>query len=313
MIITINSIKEYASLDGTNCISENYIPKEKLKFICSKNHEYEMMWFNFRNNHRCSKCSGNKRLTIEYIKEFALKDGTICNSNEYKNSLTHLNFTCPNGHNYDMKFGNFSRGKRCIICWKQRQNKAKLFSYEYVKEYIESFGYKLLSTEYINSQSKLLIQCLEGHIYEVKFSNFKNLNRRCKQCFQKNNVGENHSRFKKDKSSYTLKRKVRIKYSINWIINNMKDDPNYKDFLNNNKLYSLDHIIPIKAFCDYLTENNLNENDEKINVFREIANHRNNLRLIGREANTSKGGKYNKEVFINYINEHSFIKNYIYS
>ena len=35
----------------------------------------------------------------------------------------------------------------------------KKHTYEFVKEYIASFGYKLLSKKYINSHTKLLIKC----------------------------------------------------------------------------------------------------------------------------------------------------------
>lgn len=39
-------------------------------------------------------------------------------------------------------------------------------TYQEVKSYIESFiGYILLSKEYKNAQTKLKIQCPEGHIF----------------------------------------------------------------------------------------------------------------------------------------------------
>jgi len=41
-------------------------------------------------------------------------------------------------------------------------------TYNYVKEYIESFNYTLLSTEYINAHVKLSICCDKGHKYSVK-------------------------------------------------------------------------------------------------------------------------------------------------
>ena len=56
-------------------------------------------------------------------------------------------------------------------------------SYNYVKSYIESFGYKLLSTEYKNSNTKLKVQCEKKHIYEVKFQNFTR--RKCPYCSRK--------------------------------------------------------------------------------------------------------------------------------
>lgn len=58
---------------------------------------------------------------------------------------------------------------------------AQKFTYNYVKTYIEATGYKLLSTVYINTHTKLLIQCKKGHIYKQCFNVFKK-GYRCPIC-----------------------------------------------------------------------------------------------------------------------------------
>lgn len=55
------------------------------------------------------------------------------------------------------------------------------FTYEYVKEYVESFGYKLLSQAYINSTEPLTYMCDKGHVYQTRFSSFKG-GQRCGVC-----------------------------------------------------------------------------------------------------------------------------------
>jgi hypothetical protein len=57
----------------------------------------------------------------------------------------------------------------------------KKLTYEYVKEYIEKEGYVLLSTEYINSNSKLLVCCSKEHEVEMRFNDFKH-GHRCITC-----------------------------------------------------------------------------------------------------------------------------------
>ena len=52
---------------------------------------------------------------------------------------------------------------------------------EYVRKYIEGFGYVLLSKVYVNNNTKLLVQCPKGHQYKVKFNNFKT-GQRCPIC-----------------------------------------------------------------------------------------------------------------------------------
>ena len=53
---------------------------------------------------------------------------------------------------------------------------AKGFTYEYVKGYIETQGYILLSKKYINTHSKLQLECPKGHKFEMAFNNFIKLN-----------------------------------------------------------------------------------------------------------------------------------------
>ena len=57
----------------------------------------------------------------------------------------------------------------------------KKLTYAYVKEYIESFGYKLLSDVYISNREKLLLMCEKGHKYEASFGNFQK-GKRCPEC-----------------------------------------------------------------------------------------------------------------------------------
>ena len=54
-------------------------------------------------------------------------------------------------------------------------------SYEFVKHTIESQNYSLLSTEYTNSQTNLLIKCPKDHEFEMRFNGFKN-GQRCPFC-----------------------------------------------------------------------------------------------------------------------------------
>lgn len=89
----------------------------------------------------------------------------------------------PNHNSYEVKFSNFKNKRRCPYCANEQKGNYRKFSYEEVKEYIEKFGYKLLSTEYKNNNTKLLIQCDKGHKYNTStFSTFKDMGHRCPYC-----------------------------------------------------------------------------------------------------------------------------------
>ncbi len=117
-----------------------------------------------------------KRLTYEEVKEHIESFGYKLLSNEYVNNSTKLLLKCPFRHKYKTTFDIFKRGYRCPHC-----NGNAKHTYEGIKEYIESFGYKLLSKSYKNNHTKLKIKCPKGHEYEACFKSFKNGNR-CPYC-----------------------------------------------------------------------------------------------------------------------------------
>ena len=57
----------------------------------------------------------------------------------------------------------------------------KKLTFEFVKSVFEKEGYKLLSTEYINADSKLKYLCPNNHENEIRYSHFKSGNR-CPDC-----------------------------------------------------------------------------------------------------------------------------------
>ena len=57
----------------------------------------------------------------------------------------------------------------------------KKLTYDFVKEAVEKSGYKLLSKEYKNNNTKLLIECSQGHRYKVVWSVFQQ-GSRCPLC-----------------------------------------------------------------------------------------------------------------------------------
>lgn len=115
--------------------------------------------------------------SYEYVKNYIENFGYILLSEEYIDANKKIKIMCNKGHIYEATFSQFKyQNQRCPYC----SGNAK-FTYEYVKDYIESFGYTLLSKEYVNSKTHLLVRCECGHEYLVTFSNFKK-GRRCNEC-----------------------------------------------------------------------------------------------------------------------------------
>ena len=60
----------------------------------------------------------------------------------------------------------------------------KKLTYDEVKEFIENLGYELLSKEYVNSKTKLLIKCDKGHEFKMIY-NMLQSGHRCTKCKDK--------------------------------------------------------------------------------------------------------------------------------
>jgi len=118
---TIESIKARTReiAPGYECLSSEYINYvEKLIFKCSENHSFTMSWNKFRDNQRCPFCAGNRRKTIEEIKEAVprLIFGYTCISIEYVDNTSKLEFLCNNGHIFSTSWLVFNNKKGCPIC-----------------------------------------------------------------------------------------------------------------------------------------------------------------------------------------------------
>jgi len=138
---TIEEIKKYVKQFGYECLSNEYRGcYDKLKFKCPKGHIFEINWNNFQQGCRCSTCAGNKKLTIEYVKEQIEKEGYECLSDEYVNSKTDLLLRCPEGHEYETTWVNFQQEKRCPTCYRENNYgenhpRWKNYSQDHIKKF----------------------------------------------------------------------------------------------------------------------------------------------------------------------------------
>lgn len=109
-----------------------------------------------------------KKFTIEYIKNEFLKKGYILLENEYINNRIKMKYKCPNGHVNSISWDSFRRGHGCPDC----SGKKKL-TIEFVRKEFSKRGWKLLSTEYVNSKQKLQYKCSNSHINEITWNSFQ--------------------------------------------------------------------------------------------------------------------------------------------
>lgn len=106
-------------------------------------------------------------------------------STQYINAHAKLDIQCKCGNIFNISFNTFKNGQmQCRKCGIALRNKSKKLTYEYVKKYIEiesGTGYKLISECYKNNYTPLLLQCNNGHTFEMCFANFQQ-GRKCSFC-----------------------------------------------------------------------------------------------------------------------------------
>jgi hypothetical protein len=112
-------------------------------------------------------------------------------------------------------------------------------TFNYVKSYIENRKYRLLSTTYTNSSSKLILECPEGHRWTTTFKSFSDkgdiVGSRCLHCYLKNNYT---SRLELEVRDFTQKEfpDIPVLYNVRNIINPKELD-----------LYFPDHNLAIEV------------------------------------------------------------------
>jgi len=184
-------VKNYIESFGFSLLSTTYTNnKEKLPVMCPKGHEYSVKFGNFNKGSRCPVCAGKKKYTYDYVKSYIESTGYTLLSDSYINAHGKLLVECLNDHEYITNFNTFNQGHRCSKCMNTLNGKSRSLDYEYVKSYIESFGYTLLSDTYKNNCVKLLTVCPNGHKYSVKFGAFKDSGHRCSTCDNKSSKAE---------------------------------------------------------------------------------------------------------------------------
>jgi hypothetical protein len=109
-----------------------------------------------------------KRLTYDEVYNYFKSQGCELLEDRYINNNTKMKYKCSCGNVSYIKFGNFKLGQRCMEC-----SGNKKYTYEQIKEIVESHGFKLLSKEYKNANEKLKIKCKNGHEHEMSLSVIK--------------------------------------------------------------------------------------------------------------------------------------------
>lgn len=105
---------------GGKCLSTEYIngQQSRIHVECEFGHRWHARPQGLKKGTWCRKCYGTAKSTLEEIKELAKERGGKCISENYKNDMSKMIWSCSENHTWSATPNNIKRGKWCPTCTK---------------------------------------------------------------------------------------------------------------------------------------------------------------------------------------------------
>ena len=157
---------------GGKCLSGAYKDEHSmLEWMCEKGHRWESAYKVVNQGGWCMQClkkQQHNQERFEAIKQIAVNKGGKCLSTEYKNYSTKLEFQCGEMHKWKAFYFTIKNGHWCGKCGNNNRIVTKKPSIELFQNIALLKGGKCLSDKYINSSTKLELECIDGHRWMTK-------------------------------------------------------------------------------------------------------------------------------------------------
>jgi hypothetical protein len=189
---TYDFVKDYIQKTGCVFLDDHYDgSRKKLNILGICKHPYQISFDTFKNRkvYNCRKCgylrtSEKNKNSYDYVKEYIASFECELLSDVYERVDKKLIIKFKCGHiDSNKTFQTFKsiKQKICSDC-----SSIKL-PFDFVKEYIENCGCKMISDEYYSNNEKIKIIGICGHTYDVSFSGFKRRHQYfCSNCARAN-------------------------------------------------------------------------------------------------------------------------------
>jgi hypothetical protein len=171
--LTLYQLQRFAARKGGQCLSLEYESSAKpLRWRCAAGHEWRARASSIRAGTWCPLCARNQKLKLQEMRQIARERGGRCLSAIYKNGATLLLWECKLGHRWKapparVKNGSRRRGSWCPKCYNLRRRFQGSHSIEEMWALAYARGGKCLSVEYAGSRSRLVWECVQGHIWRA--------------------------------------------------------------------------------------------------------------------------------------------------
>lgn len=109
-----------------------------------------------------------RELFLARLAKIARGHGGVLLSTRYVNEDTRMRFRCAAGHVFEQRPGSTVSGKWCTACGIQRNAEAKVAEgRERLYRVVAERGGKVVSSDYVGSQTRMRYRCAEGHEWKT--------------------------------------------------------------------------------------------------------------------------------------------------
>lgn len=183
----LEELSNIAEQNGGKCLSKIYLGvDQKHKFICAEGHIFESIPANIKSKRKswCPTCkpnrigNSNRKYSLSDMQNIANQKKGIFLSKTFKSVNDKYLWQCELGHQWNAAPMDILKGTWCKKC--SISNKKDSISD--MQKLAELRNGKCISSEYINSQTKLIWQCEYGHKWEAKPNNIRHKKSWCPYC-----------------------------------------------------------------------------------------------------------------------------------
>ena len=172
---------------------------------CTQGHEWMTTYGNIQQGSGCPKCADKN---IQDAHNLAESKGFIFLSLEFKNTHTKHLWGCKKGHEWSVSYNSIQQGSGCPHCAGTARK-----TIQDAHNLAQSKGYKFLSLEFKNTQTKHKWGCGQGHEWMALYSEIQR-GSGCPECSDKNR-GEKIVRYCFEKMLLCDFNKIRVDWMRN--------------------------------------------------------------------------------------------------
>lgn len=168
---SLEALQVKAAEHGGRCLSTAYVDlSHRYAFECAEGHRWTSASVNVMGCHCCRRCCNVKHSQhmrhpegMARIPATARAKGGVCLDNTYHGVEATYRFRCKAGHVWSTYGQNVLFGRCCMACYLDSLR----LGIEKMHAIAHERGGRCLSTEYVNTTTKLTWECHRGHVWRA--------------------------------------------------------------------------------------------------------------------------------------------------